>query len=96
MKKLSEDICYSSIWKKKSCNLFSLLQTGAFKHFCLSEAGVQTIRKTHAVQPVTALQSEYSLWWRAGTGYPANSCAASHIKIEGGRYPAHLQQRVGY
>ena len=34
-------------------------------HFGLSEAGVQTIRRAHAVQPVTALQSEYSLWWRA-------------------------------
>ena len=34
------------------------------KHFGLSEAGVQTIRRAHAVQPVTALQSEYSLWWR--------------------------------
>ena len=35
------------------------------KHFGLSEAGVQTIRRAHVVQPVTALQSEYSLWWRA-------------------------------
>jgi aryl-alcohol dehydrogenase-like predicted oxidoreductase len=34
------------------------------RHFGLSEAGVQTIRRAHAVQPVTALQSEYSLWWR--------------------------------
>ena len=34
------------------------------KHFGLSEAGAQTIRRAHAVQPVTALQSEYSLWWR--------------------------------
>ena len=34
------------------------------KHFGLSEAGVKTIRRAHAVQPVTALQSEYSLWWR--------------------------------
>ena len=34
------------------------------QHFGLSEAGVQTIRRAHAVQPVTALQSEYSLWWR--------------------------------
>src|ERR1700693_3890696 len=42
----------------------SLIQTGKFKHFGLSEAGVQTIRRAHAVQPVTALQSEYSLWWR--------------------------------
>ncbi len=41
-----------------------LIQQGKVKHFGLSEAGVQTIRKAHAVQPVTALQSEYSLWWR--------------------------------
>src|SRR5947199_2197749 len=42
-----------------------LLEEGKVKHFGLSEAGVQTIRRAHAVQPVTALQSEYSLWWRA-------------------------------
>ncbi len=42
-----------------------LIQEGKVKHFGLSEAGVQTIRRAHAVQPVTALQSEYSLWWRA-------------------------------
>jgi aryl-alcohol dehydrogenase-like predicted oxidoreductase len=41
-----------------------LIQEGKVKHFGLSEAGVQTIRRPHAVQPVTALQSEYSLWWR--------------------------------
>ena len=41
-----------------------LIQEGKLKHFGLSEAGVQTIRRAHAVQPVTALQSEYSLWWR--------------------------------
>jgi len=41
-----------------------LIQQGNVKHFGLSEAGVQTIRRAHAVQPVTALQSEYSLWWR--------------------------------
>jgi aryl-alcohol dehydrogenase-like predicted oxidoreductase len=41
-----------------------LIQEGKVKHFGLSEAGVQTIRRAHAVQPVTALQSEYSLWWR--------------------------------
>src|SRR5881275_272987 len=41
-----------------------LIKDGKVKHFGLSEAGVQTIRKAHAVQPVTALQSEYSLWWR--------------------------------
>jgi aryl-alcohol dehydrogenase-like predicted oxidoreductase len=41
-----------------------LIRAGKVKHFGLSEAGVQTIRRAHAVQPVTALQSEYSLWWR--------------------------------
>lgn len=41
-----------------------LIWEGKVKHFGLSEAGVQTIRRAHAVQPVTALQSEYSLWWR--------------------------------
>jgi aryl-alcohol dehydrogenase-like predicted oxidoreductase len=41
-----------------------LIQQGKVKHFGLSEAGVNTIRRAHAVQPVTALQSEYSLWWR--------------------------------
>ncbi len=42
-----------------------LIQQGKVRHFGLSEAGVQTIRRAHAVQPVTALQSEYSLWWRS-------------------------------
>jgi len=42
-----------------------LIREGKVKHFGLSEAGVQTIRRAHAVQRVTALQSEYSLWWRA-------------------------------
>ena len=41
-----------------------LIEQGKVKHFGLSEAGVPTIRRAHAVQPVTALQSEYSLWWR--------------------------------
>jgi len=41
-----------------------LIQAGKVRHFGLSEAGVQTIRRAHAVQPVTAVQSEYSLWWR--------------------------------
>src|SRR6476646_7461512 len=41
-----------------------LIQQGKVKHFGLSEAGVQIIRRAHAVQPVTALQSEYSIWWR--------------------------------
>lgn len=45
-----------------------LIQEGKVKHFGLSEAGVQTIRRAHAVQPVAALQSEYSLWWREPEG----------------------------
>jgi aryl-alcohol dehydrogenase-like predicted oxidoreductase len=42
-----------------------LIRAGKVKHFGLSEAGVQSIRRAHAVQPVTAIQSEYSLWWRS-------------------------------
>jgi len=42
-----------------------LIRAGKVKHFGLSEAGVQSIRRAHAVQPVTAVQSEYSLWWRS-------------------------------
>jgi aryl-alcohol dehydrogenase-like predicted oxidoreductase len=45
-----------------------LIREGKVKHFGLSEAGVQTIRRAHAVQPVTAVQSEYSLWWREPEG----------------------------
>ena len=45
-----------------------LIAQGKVKHFGLSEAGVATIRRAHAVQPVTALQSEYSLWWRQPEG----------------------------
>ena len=41
-----------------------LIQQGKVKHFGLSEAGVQTIRRAHSVQPLAALQSEYSIWWR--------------------------------
>jgi aryl-alcohol dehydrogenase-like predicted oxidoreductase len=43
---------------------WDLIAEGKVKHFGLSEAGAQTIRRAHAVQPVTALQSEYSMWWR--------------------------------
>src|SRR5213593_1832805 len=42
----------------------NLIQQGKVKHFGLSEAGAQTIRRAHAIHPVTAVQSEYSLWWR--------------------------------
>jgi aryl-alcohol dehydrogenase-like predicted oxidoreductase len=41
-----------------------LIQEGKVKYLGLSEAGAQTIRRAHAIQPVTALQSEYSLWWK--------------------------------
>ena len=46
-----------------------LIREGKVKHFGLSEAGVETIRRAHAVQPVTAVQSEYSLWWRRPEAY---------------------------
>ncbi len=52
-----------------------LIQAGKVKHFGLSEAGVQTIRRAHAVQPVTALQSEYSLWWRKPEEAVLPTCA---------------------
>ena len=56
-----------------------LIAEGKVKHFGLSEAGVQTIRRAHAVQPVTALQSEYSLWWRAaGDRSAADARGAGH------------------
>ncbi len=42
-----------------------LIQEGKVKHYGLSEAGMQTVRRAHAIQPITALQSEYSLWWRS-------------------------------
>ena len=55
-----------------------LIAEGKVKHFGLSEAGVQTIRRAHAVQPVTALQSEYSLWWREPEdGDPADAARSS-------------------
>jgi len=51
-----------------------LIAAGKVKHFGLSEAGVQTLRRAHAVQPVTALQSEYSLWWREPEGEVLPAC----------------------
>jgi len=54
-----------------------LIQQVKVKHFGLSEASARTIRRAHAVQPVTAVQSEYSLWTRAST-----------ITVQGGRLPA--------
>jgi aryl-alcohol dehydrogenase-like predicted oxidoreductase len=58
-----------------------LIGQGKVKHFGLSEAGVQTIRRAHAVQPVTAVQSEYSLWWR---------------RPEAGELPALEQLGIGF
>src|SRR5471030_711239 len=52
-----------------------LIQQGKVKHFGLSEAGVQTIRRAHKVQPVTALQSEYSLWTRTPEKEVLPTCA---------------------
>ena len=50
--------------KMSQATVKDLIKEGKVKHFGLSEAGVKTIRRAHAVCPVTALQSEYSLWWR--------------------------------
>jgi len=51
-----------------------LIQTGKVKHFGLSEAGVDSIRRAHAVQAVTAVPSEYSLWWRAPEAQVLPAC----------------------
>lgn len=56
-----------------------LIQAGKVKHFGLSEAGAQTIRRAHAVQPVTAVQSEYSLWWRTVEDEVLPTCEALGI-----------------
>ena len=56
-----------------------LIQQGKVKHFGLSEAGVKTIRRAHAVQPVAALQSEYSLWWREPEAEIMPACEALGI-----------------
>ncbi len=56
-----------------------LIAEGKVKHFGLSEAGVQSIRRAHAVQPVAALQSEYSLWWREPEKEVLPSCEALGI-----------------
>src|ERR1700719_2941711 len=54
-------MCPSRRWRRP---VKELNREGKVKHFGMSEAGVQSIRNAHAVQPVAALQSEYSLWWR--------------------------------
>jgi aryl-alcohol dehydrogenase-like predicted oxidoreductase len=56
-----------------------LIAQGKVKHFGLSEAGVQSIRRAHAVQPVAALQSEYSLWWREPENEVLPTCEALGI-----------------
>ena len=60
-----------------------LIEEGKVDHFGLSEAGMQTIRRAHAVQPVTALQSEYSLWWRE----PENAILATLEELGIGLVP---------
>ena len=67
----SRSTCSTSTASTRTCpiedvagTVKELIAEGKVRHFGLSEAGVQTIRRAHAVQPVTALQSEYSLWWR--------------------------------
>jgi hypothetical protein len=59
-----------------------LIAQGKVKHFGLSEAGVQTIRRAHAVQPVTAVQSEYSLFWRGPEAelLPVMSVTPQHLE----------------
>jgi aryl-alcohol dehydrogenase-like predicted oxidoreductase len=54
-----------------------LIAAGKVRHFGLSEAGASTIRRAHAVQAVTAVQSEYSLWWRQPEGEVLPACANS-------------------
>ena len=67
-----------------------LIREGKVKHFGLSEAGVQTIRRAHTVQPVAALQSEYS-----EADLRQIQQVLSQIKVQGDRYPANLAARVG-
>ena len=61
---------FASSWRGQclpelaNCGEEQLIQQGKVRYFGLSEAGTQTIRRAHPVQPVTALQSEYSLWWK--------------------------------
>src|SRR6266446_4905694 len=64
-----------------------LIQTGKVKHFGLSEAGVHTIRRAHAVQPLTALQSEYSLWTRTPERWRQCQGAARRLQVAAGLFP---------
>jgi aryl-alcohol dehydrogenase-like predicted oxidoreductase len=88
-----------------------LIAEGKVRHFGLSEPGAQTVRRAHAVQPVTALQNEYSLWTRGPeTNGILEACeelgigfvpfaeiqrAAAEIQVEGERYPEHLMATTG-
>jgi aryl-alcohol dehydrogenase-like predicted oxidoreductase len=76
-----------------------LIEAGKVRHFGMSEAGVDNIRRAHAVQPVTALQSEYSLFWRE----PEDQIlpvlaelgdASRSVQVQGERYPEAMQQLI--
>lgn len=58
--------------------VMELIAEGKVKHFGLSEAGIQTIRRAHAVQPITAVQSEYSLFWRSRSRASADLGGTGH------------------
>jgi hypothetical protein len=59
----------------------ALIQEGKVKHFGLSEPGVQTIRRAHAIQPVTAVQNEDSLWWRYGSAFSAENSSGGPASL---------------
>ena len=71
-----------------------LIHEGKVKHFGMSEAGVQTIRRAHVVQPVAALQSEYSLWWREPEKEILPTLEELGIEVQGERYPVEMQAMV--
>jgi diketogulonate reductase-like aldo/keto reductase len=75
-----------------------LIDAGKVHHFGMSEAGVETTRRAHAVQPVTALQSEYSLFWREPEAIlPALEEldeASASVQVQGGRYPEAMQRMI--
>src|SRR6187549_3412124 len=60
-----QNFCAGSLQVQDFGTVKDLIAQGKVKHFGMSEPGVQTLRRAYAVQPVTALQNEYSLWWRA-------------------------------
>jgi aryl-alcohol dehydrogenase-like predicted oxidoreductase len=76
-----------------------LIEEGKVKHFGLSEASAETIRRAHAVQPVTAVQSEYSLWWRLPEENGALAWLLAQnpwiVPILGSRRLKHLDDNVG-